>query len=308
MKSKVHKAYPNWEDGLTACRTYLNNSKKYKILVEQNRNLGDTLHLTPIIKHYRILFPDANIAFITAKPYGNAHEFNPHIDRLFLIPKLEPNARITMRRKMLTFKEIDQVIAPSIFPYGAIWKELNWSQPNIANQYFYNAGIPKMEPKGGRKLIVNCTKADMQYAASFYKKHRINPKRTCIIEYNSYSARPKWSYSQFEDFVKAMKSHGIECISMAGKRERALAGTISAIGTNWRQAVALLELAGGFVGSGSGLTMLAAAANHPPIIWEVGIPKSVSMEGCKYAPSKNIAVSNPFMAAGSVAKVLKTLK
>jgi ADP-heptose:LPS heptosyltransferase len=222
MKSKLHKNYPRWEDGMNAAHAWLvTQTDRYKILVEQNRNMGDTLHLTPIIRHYRNLHPDAAIAFIVGAPYANAHQYNPHVDKIFTLPNLEPTYRIQMRKKMLTFKDVDEMIAPSIFPYGSVWKNLNWSHANIADQYFSNAGIKDLKPIGGRKLVVEITEADKEWAADFIKRNGLNPKLTCGIEYNSYSARPKWNYPQFTSFAANLKRHhGINCVSI--ERDRAL--------------------------------------------------------------------------------------
>lgn len=307
MKSKIHKYYPRWQDGIAAARQYLkNNSKRYTILVEQNRNMGDTLHLTPIIRHFRNEHPNAVIAFVVAQPYANAHEFNPHIDALFLVPKLEPTYRIQLRRKIIEWKEIKTICAPSIFPYGAVWKSLSWSHANIADQYFHNAGIKQLN--GGRKLVVEVTPEDVQFAKSFISKHKLNPKRTVALEYNSYSARPKWNYAQFSSFVGQLKGSGIKCISIAGKGEKQIAGSIPAMGITWRQSVALLNEIGGFVGSGSGITMLAAAAKNPPEIFEVAIPDSVSMKGCQYAPSIILPANNIVGSAKLIATRIHSKK
>ena len=310
MKSKVHKYYADWNQGVIAARAWLNNQgSKTKFLFEQNRNLGDTLHLTPIIRHYRNLHPDAAMAFIIAKPYQNAHEFNPHIDRLFLVPKLDPNPRINLRRQIISFNEIDYVIAPSIFPYGAVWKKLNWSHPNIADQYFANAGITEKKNhryilNGGRKLLVNILPEDQKWADTFLKTRKLNPDKVCLMEFNSYSAPPKWKkHNQFKKFVVQMRKNGFNCISICGKNETPVQGSINAAGITWRQTVALANQVKYFIGVGSGLTMLAAAAENPPRIFEIGIPASVSMEGCQYCnTSENLTNIDPIQIANYISK------
>lgn len=300
MESKIHKFYPRWEDGITAARAFLNNSKKpMKILVEQNRNLGDTLHLTPIIRHYRIQYPEACIVFIVAQPYANAHEFNPDIDRLFLIPSLVPHKRIMMRRKLITFNEC-KIIAPSIFPYGEIWKELKWSFPNIAEQYFHNAGIPNRNPQGGKQLIVQTTPKDQEWADGFMKVNKLDGFKTCALEYHSYSDTPRWKGKHFKYFAEHLNTkYGIRCVSLCGKNERPIPGTISAAGISWRQTVALLERCGSFVGIGSGLTMLAASCSveKQPKILEMLISDSITMKGCGYANSIKIGNPDPSIVA-----------
>lgn len=300
MESKIHKYYPRWEDGITAARAYLNNSGKgLKILVEQNRNLGDTLHLTPIIRHYRMQHPDACIVFVTANTYANAHEFNPDIDRLFLIPSLVPHQRVTLRRKLLTFEEC-KIIAPSIFPYGEVWRELRWSFPNIAEQYFHNAQIPNRNPAGGKKLIVQTTPADQEWADAFVKAHDLERIKTCALEYHSYSDTPRWKGNHFKQFAAHLnKNYGIRCISLCGAKEKPIPGTISAAGISWRQTVALLERCGSFVGIGSGLTMLAASCpvEKQPKILEMLISDSITMLGCGYANSVKIGNPDPQIVA-----------
>ena len=295
-KEVTSKIYPvhKFKDAIAAAdatRKWLKDTgKSCTILLEQNRNLGDTLHLTPIIRHFRIKYPDAAIAFLVGRPYSGAHEFNPHVDKIFCAPIMKPPGRIALRKHLLTFDDITHVIAPSIFPYSAIWKELQWSYSDIATQYFANAGIGT-QPEGGRKLVSQITDAEVTWARLFMEKHGLKRNRSCIMEYNSYSGQPIWRSPEFTVFTRVMQAKGVKCISIAGKKERAINGSIDATGISWRRAVALMNVVGVMVGVGSGLTMLAASADNVPTIVELAIDDPVNMKGCGYADS--IKLLNP---------------
>jgi ADP-heptose:LPS heptosyltransferase len=299
MQSKLHPVqFTSWEAGIEVARTWLKSSgKSPTILVEQNRNMGDTLHLTPIIRHYRLQHPTAAIAFVVANDYLNVHEFNPDVDQLFGVPKLNPQERIKLRHHLLTFTDIDRIVSPSIFPYGEVWPELKWCHSNIANQYFHNAGIPDLQPIGGRRLLVQLHPEDHAWAEQMMANHSLSRRNSCIIEYNSYSGQPAWRVNHFKKFVARCASHGLKCISVCGPNEAAVSGSINCAGITWRQTVALLSRVGSFVGIGSGLTMLAAAADPQPHILEICIEDSINMSGCGYANSLKITNPDPNIVA-----------
>lgn len=274
----------------------LKSGKNPLILVEGNRNQGDVLHHTVILNHYRTVHKDACIVFLVGSDYHNAHEFNPHADRVIPVPVMEPKERIAFRRWLLEeFEPKIKVIAPSIHPYREVWKELNWILPNIADQYLANAGIKELAcPK---KLIVEITPDDKTWADNFLLKYRLKPKRVFGFEYKSYSKRPVWSVDHYMKFVKRLQARNISCVCFCGEKEKPIFGSISGAGISWRRTVAILSKIPIFIGCGSGVTMLAAAAIPQPKIVEVAISDSVSMKGCGYADSIRLKELDPLMAA-----------
>jgi len=261
-----------------------------KILIKQIRNLGDTLHLTPIIKHYRLKYPSASIAFIVGQWYHNIHEHNPHINRLVLADhNATPAQRLRLLPLIKNARGIDHKIIASIFPFGEKYPQNKWCHDNIANQYLHNAGIPDLNPIGGRNLVVKLAPDDRSFANRVVERHSAN--NMVVFEYHSYSKSPVWRAAQFAQLAHKLRDHGIKCVSVAAAHEGLIKGTIDCRGITWRQTVGLLSRAKAVVGVGSGITMLAAAAEPQPRIIELGIAPSVSMKGCGYAPS--ISVSNP---------------
>lgn len=288
----------NWEHSIKQLRKWLSKSdKSLKILIEQNRNLGDTLHLVPVIKHYRLKYPEALIVFLVGKPYASAHELNPDIDKIFTVSSLKPKMRIELRKKLLSWDDI-KLVSPSIFPYAAVWKELTWSYPNIADQYLHNSGIKDLKPLGGRRLRVYLSPEDLQWANKFLLKSDFEKaKFICTLEYNSYSHRPVWQSRHFKAFAAEISRLGGQCISLAGPHEKPISGTIDGTGISWRKTVALMEKIDIHVGIGSGLTMLAASAENQPKICEIKVPESITMKKCGYANSLRIVNNKPIIVA-----------
>lgn len=294
MNPKLHIAI---DIATKAKKFLLKSGKSPLILIEGNRNQGDVLHHTVILHHYRVIYPNACIMFLVGDAYFDAHEFNPHADRVIPVPVMEPKERIAFRKWLLEefTKDKIKVIAPSIHPYREVWKELSWSLPNIADQYIANAGIEKLAcPK---KLIVEVTPEDIAWADKFLLKNRLKATKTFGFEYMSYSKRPEWSTDNYMKFVKRLRAKDISCICFCGGKEKSISGSISGAGISWRKTVALLSKIPVFIGCGSGVTMLAAAATPQPKIVEIAIPNSVSMKGCGYADGINLKEMDPLKAA-----------
>jgi ADP-heptose:LPS heptosyltransferase len=261
-----------------------------KILVKQIRNLGDTLHLTPVIHHYRLKFPGAAIAFVVGQWYHNVHEHNPHINGLFLADhNATPQQRLALWPMIQNAKGIDIKVVASIFPFGEVHPRNRWCHANIADQYFHNAGITDRKPMGGRQLIVKISKADMAYADKIIEDHKVD--KMVVFEYVSYSKTPAWRANKFKKLAHKLSHNGITCVTIASSSEGVVEGTVGCTGITWRQSIALLRRSVAMVGVGSGITMLAAAADPQPRIIELDIADSVSMRGCGYAPS--IVVTRP---------------
>jgi ADP-heptose:LPS heptosyltransferase len=290
----------------TAIEILKASKKTPKFLFEQNRNLGDTLHLIPIIRHYRLLNPDAIMVMLVAQTYANAWAYNEDVNSVITIPSLNPQLRIKLRRRLLNHQKNINIIAPSIFPYGEVWKELKWSHANIADQYLDNAGIKDLTPKGGRRLIIGLDDSDKKWAAGFASTHGLNRKNSVGFEYHSYSHQPPWKMKEFKQLANMLKKQGFKCVSIAGPKEPLISGTINGKGINWRRTAALMNHLGVFCGVGSGLTMVAAAAEHQPQIIELAVSNSITMKSCGYANSWRLTGKNPAEAAALVRKALKS--
>lgn len=265
-----------------------------KILIKQIRNLGDTLHLTPVIRHYKLRFPKSVLAFVIGQWYHNAHELNPDIDGLFLADhNATPQQRLKLWHTVMNARGVDIKIIASIFPFGEVHAQNRWSLQTIGDQYLHNSGITNLRPLGGRQLVVNIGDDDRNFAKRVWERHNI--KKLVVLEFASYSKEPVWKLSHFRRLAQLLRERDVHCISICGAHEKPVPGTIDCRGITWRQSTALLSTAKAIVGVGSGITMLAAAAQPQPRIIELDIDRPVSMEGCGYAPS--ISMPKPSIMA-----------
>lgn len=273
-----------------------------RILVKIARNMGDSLHGQPIIRHYRNLYPNACIVFLCEQKYHGVHEYNKDIDKLFLLPNdLNPQTRLALWDPIKTNKDIDIAVVPSINPFQYAHPENKWlnPHPNIAAQYFHNAGINGVPGP----IVVDVDDNDRRWADDFLKRNNAGP-RLIGIEYNSYSAPLAWNAAQYGQFVQAVKVKGWQCISFAGVNESLLPGTLDARGATWRQTVALISKTKYMLGCSSGNTMLALASRPQPILIELNPPDDCRADGTGYVVPGNHAIAvmkpQPSQVAGLI--------
>lgn len=277
--------------------TFLNKEPGLRILVKVTKNMGDALHALPIIKHYRLMYPDARIAFLTSELYGDPFKLNEDISTggLFLLPNgLTPQERLALWPIIKENHQIDIAIIPAINPFQAIYKQNAWSYPNITDQYLANAGIKDLKPLGGRRYTIKLSEDEKNWAKAFFNNRGINPNDCFILEYHSYS-HPVHVKGEFLSRLLKNMPDPVKGIAVAGKNEGLPGGYIDARGISWTQTVALANLVPKMIGVGSGITMLCAGAENQPQIFELGVPPSVTMKNCGYADSvliKDLEINN----------------
>lgn len=251
----------------------------YRILIKQTKNLGDTLHVTPIARHYKTVYPNCKIAFIVGHSYLGVHEHNEDFDMVMPISSnLTAQDRIKLGNYMISLEGINKILCPSIHPFSEVWKSHVWSYPVISQQYFHNADIrPPENIKGGGKLKSVITKDDKNFAKNF-----VGNKKLIALEYHSYSHVVEWRSDKFKKFVDLAKKFGYSCVSFAGKNEGIIPGTVDGRGMTWRRTIAVLSECKYMIGVGSGITMLSCCADPSPTLIEIGVSDSIWMSRCGY--------------------------
>ena len=149
--------------------------------------------------------------------------------------------------------------------------------------------------------MIGIDNADREWAATFAHRHGLNKTNSVGFEYISYSHQPIWQVKDFKQLRNILNKHGIKCISFAGRGEPLVKGTLDARGLSWRKTVALMNHLGAFCGIGSGMTMVAAAAEKQPKILELAVSASITMKRCGYAPS----LKGPGKDVSEVARLVK---
>ena len=250
--------------------------------------MGDTMHGQPIIRHYRNLHPNAAIVYMVEEKYANVHEYDTNIDKLVLLPNgLDNKVRLALWDRIKSNVQIHSII-PAINPFQSLYKQNAWCHKNIADQYFHNAGILDLKPLGGREIEVKYDAQDKAVADRLLKDRG---SKLIALEYISYSTMPVWKMPTYTAFVQLAAQRGYRCLSIAGKHEPLIPGTVDCRGITWRQTVALLSQVQYVIGCGSGITVLAAASRPQPKILELDIPEDVTIAGCGYA--QGILIKKP---------------
>jgi len=265
---------------IKAAKWLCEQNTNMRILIKLTKNLGDTLHVTPIARHYKTVYPDCKIAFIVGNAYLNVHEHNKDFDMIMPINSaISTHDRIRLGNFMVReITGIDKILCPSIHPFGEVWDSHTWSYPQISHQYFHNGHIrPPESIEGGGRLCAPVTEDDRSFAKNF-----VNGQKCIALEYHSYSHPVGWRVDKFKKFSDMAKRMGYHCISFAGKSESIIPGTVDGRGMPWRKTIAILSLCDYMVGVGSGITMLACCANKQPKIIEIGVSESILMKKCGY--------------------------
>lgn len=263
-----------------AAKWLRNQDTDMRILIKLTKNLGDSLHVTPIARHYKKVYPNCKIAFVVGNAYFNVHEYNKDFDMVMPIDSnITGQNRIRLGNYMMKeINGIDKVLCPSIHPFGEVWPSHTWSYPQISHQYFHNGGVrPPGEIKGGGKLHAPITEDDKSFAKNF-----INGQKCIALEYHSYSHPVGWRIDKFKKFSDLAKKLGYHCISLAGKKEGIIPGTVDGRGMPWRRTIAILSFCDYLIGVGSGITMLACCAPRQPKIIEIGVSEAILMNRCGY--------------------------
>lgn len=274
-----------------------------KIIIKMSRNLGDTLHMLPVFRHYKLKYPKCVIGFLTQKMYAGVHTLNKDIDKLGLFPNdLSSQDRLPLWDIIKNLPGIDLKIIPAINPFQAVHKCNAWSHAVMTDQVMQNAGIEDCKPLGGRRYVIPISDEDKQWAKDWFSAQNLDPRSCGLFEYISYSHPVAWRKDQWVQLINKCKARGANLIGVAGTNEGMIPGMIDGRGISWARTVAIANMVPKMIGVGSGITMLAAGAETQPIIIELGLPPSVSISVAGYAPSFNI----PSPTVNDVENILNT--
>jgi hypothetical protein len=254
----------------------LDTKKKPTIILKQLEHFGDTLYATPVLRHYRLKYPQAAIVFMTGDKYAEVHAYNPHIDKLYSLPTTS-DWRKAYVQKLFSLPDIDFKLAPAV-TFHTWLPSHKWSLPNIFDQYAQNAGIADLKLLGGRKTVAITHSSDEDWVTGFLQRTGVDPNRAIALETYSYShPRPYgWPPQDFQKFCDLCVGK-IYVISLAGQQEKIYPKTVDGRGMSWRRSAALLNRVRGIVGVSSGMSVLASSCLSNPFIYELNCPDSVSI-------------------------------
>jgi hypothetical protein len=254
----------------------LDTKKSPTIILKQTEHFGDTLYATPVLRHYRLKYPQAAIIYVAGDKYAEIHRYNPYIDKFYSVPTVS-DWRKAYVEKLFSLSGIDFKLAPAVI-FHTWLPSHKWTLPNIFDQYAHNAGIVDLNLLGGRKPVAVTDKDDEDWVTSFLQRTGVDPNRAIALECYSYShPRPYgWPPADFQKFCDLCVGK-IYVISLAGQQERIYTRTVDGRGMSWRRSAALLNRVRGIVGVSSGMSVLASTCPSNPFIYELNCPDSVSI-------------------------------
>lgn len=269
------------------------NRHNEPLLIKSTRNMGDCLHTTVIINHYKTLNPKRNIVWAISEQYVDAFKYFKYPVEIVGLPHdmtLENRQKVTRHLKHLG------LISPCVGVTGE-----NWGN-NIAEQFFINAKIQTLAVP--RKPILPFGDKDIAWANEFVNRHKLD--KFISMEYNSFSfdRRPVGGIWPLENYAKFLELIDIPVVWIGHQGAPKFKHGIDGRGCTWRQAAALMKMSSLFLGSGSGLTMVAASRDVDRKIVEINIGRPVSMAGCGYSKSICLSKQTPESLVENIKKLL----
>jgi len=264
------------ENFKTLSKLYIN-----PLIIESVKMMGDLLHTGIIIRHFRTIDKNRNILWAISEKYLDTLKYFPYATKLIGMPhelSLE-NRQNLLKQLRNNFGKYNVL---SGCPGVSGWNIAG----SIADQFFHNVGIKKLVIP--RRPILPLSVEDHAWAVEFMKTH--NLKRFATMEYNSFSFERKkkggiWPLACYEELLENIKG---PIVWLAHNDAPSFKSGIDGRQTTFRQAAALIKLSSIFLGSGSGLTMVAATEGMNTPIYELGIGRTITMRGCGYKDSISI--------------------
>lgn len=268
------------------------------LVIKSTKMMGDTIHVSIIVRHYRFIYPDRHIIWAISEKYLDAYKYYPYATKIVGLPhelSLQERQRLSKRLKNVLG---DNLIVCAVGVYG--WNTAG----DIATQFFYNAKIENLIIP--RRPILPIGPEDEEWADKFIKKNKL--KRFACMEYNSDSFKripdgPMWTIDMHNEFLSKLE---LPMIWLAHRGADKLKYGVDGRGTTWRQAATLIGRAKVFIGHGSGLTMVAATEGIETPIMEVNIGNTITMVGCGYKQSMTLHKETPDSLASRVNKFMRT--
>jgi hypothetical protein len=277
-------------DAITgSCERIANTAKSYKnpLIIKTLKMFGDVLHGSIIVRHFRALHPNRPIIWAISDRYLDPFKYYPYATTMVGLPHSMTLEHRQELGKRLRATYGANVVLPCVGPFG--WKTAG----SIVDQFLNNAKVKRLAV--ARKPILPIGDEDRKWADDFMKQHGLKDQAFMCMEYNSHSFKrkpegPIWTISEYNDFLSQLK-HPVVYLAHAGA-ERLKYG-IDGRSSSWRQASALIRRAKGFLGCGSGLTMVSATEGVNTPILELNIGRSITMAGCGYKNSTALASQTP---------------
>lgn len=246
------------------------------VVIEMTRQLGDILHSTIVVRHVRASEPGVKVVWAISEKFVDTFSLftpeqgGPHA--VAALPQLPPYPgdgpfRVKWVHAARSLPGVRRALGCGVHPWG-------WKRGSIVDAILINAGIERLSVP--RRPWLPLGAEDVAFAKKFIADHGLG-RGFVALEYMSYSLKTK-PISWYADLVRSCH---LPVVALAAGGEQLVPGAIDGRGTTFRQAKALIAASSCFVGSGSGLGVIAASHGcEQPVVELVG--EALSMPGIGY--------------------------
>jgi ADP-heptose:LPS heptosyltransferase len=235
--------------------------------------MADVLYATPIVRHVRRQFPEADITWLIRDKFEEVVETNPDIDEVigYRLPEghaSRQEAEHVMDRTIWNeaHKLFDRVFDLQYWPrYNNFYER---PTEDLISLRARNAGL---NPAAivDRHVVMNVTAEDAEEAHEFAKRKlgKINGGKLFItVNHISYAASPMWSFRDYGDLVDELDlEHDVMCFFTGAFNEPIPEHCVDARGLPYRVWAALIAQSNLWLGLDSGAVALACASDTPII-------------------------------------------
>ena len=291
-----------FEQGMEAIDQAARKRKMPSVVIEMTRNLGDVLHSTLVVRHFRTTDPASHIVWAIGNQYVDTFarftpdQGGPHA--IASLPDLPPfpgdrDARVAWVKESPKLRSVHRAIGCGVHPWG-------WVGGSIVDGILHNAGIRAL--RVSRQPWLPITAEDVRTAETFMEHRGLRQRGFVALEYESYSLK-SLPLGFFAELVAMIQ---LPVVALAAPSAAAVPGAIDGRSTTIRQAKALIARSACFVGCGSGLSVVAASNQcHQPVL-ELVTP-ALSMPALGYRRRDqgyaNCHTANPRQAAAALNQI-----
>lgn len=258
------------------------------IVIEMHRQLGDILHSSIAVRNIRATTPGCRVVWAISRKYEETFklfvpdDLGPH--GIALLPELPPypgdgSYRIRWVESARSLPGVVRAFGCGVHPWG-------WSSGTIADAVLSNSGIKSGDLVVPRRPFLPIDQSDLDFADEFISKHGLVTFAT--MEYTSYTLH----LPTVDWYARIAARLKFPIVAIAGSEFPVVPGTIDCRSSTFRQAKALISRSSCFIGSGSGLSVMAASIGCEQNVVEI-IPHDISMPGLGYrrAGDRHVLVS-----------------
>jgi len=230
--------------------------------------MADVLYVTPVVRHIRLMNPNAHITWLIRDKFAEVVETNPDVDHIetFTLPEgysSRQEAEHAMDKEILAYAHSmhEQVYDLQYWPRFNNFYERR--SEDFISLRARNANINPHDITD--RSIELCLTEDNTLRVDRFISEFCPDEDFITVNHISYAASPVWPFSNYEQLVEKLESRGISCVFTGAPNEPIPAKAIDARGMPYREWAGVIGESKLWLGLDSGAVALAASTETPII-------------------------------------------